>query len=261
MISGLKRLSSHHKIPILISRPHASTFIPADIRELMDLTSDDIRDYADLFTDRIFNLPSCHLVTSDVSRLVVDLNRAPDHLIAQAELSYEGVVAAVTDHGKPIFKKPPNLKTIRRWIRLYHHPFHHHFKQLMKKVKFIIDGHAMHPFGPSQKPDAGKPRPDISLGNREYTTCSLGTTNFIRHFFESKGYSVKVNDPYAGKYILGSYCSRHHVPGIQIEVNKALYLDLKTLKPKKGMIEKLNEEMEELVYLLLTEHLKVKGYA
>jgi len=246
------------KLPILVSRPHGSTHVPSTIREDMVLADKDITDYADLFTDRIFDIPQTYMVTADVSRLVVDLNRAPDHIIAQAELSYEGVVAAVTDHGKKIFQHPPNLKTIKNWIRNYHHPYHRRIKQCAPKVKFFIDGHSMHPFGPEQKPDAGKPRADIVLGNREYTTCSLATTTYVAKFFKSKGHSVKINDPYAGKYILGSYCSRHRLPGIQIEVNKGLYLDIKTLKPKKGMIEKLNAEMTELIYRLLTEHLKVK---
>jgi hypothetical protein len=57
---------------------------------------------------------------------------------------------------------------------------------------------------------------------------------------------------------MGSYCSRHRTPGIQIEVNKALYLDMDSLEPKKNMIPKLNGEMNELVYKLLTEHFKFK---
>jgi len=254
----IRNRKGRRKLPILISRPHCSFFVPAEIRKNMNLADHDIRDYADIYTDQIFNIPQTTTITGEVSRLVVDLNRAPDHIIAQAEMSYQGVVAAVTDHGKPIFKKPPNLKTIKNWIRRFHHPFHRKIKENLRKVRFFIDGHSMHPYGPAQKPDSGKRRADIVLGNREYTTCSLPTTNFIKRFFESKGYSVKINDPYAGKYILGSYCSRHRLPGVQIEVNKALYLDVKKIKPKKGMIEKLNSEMQELVYTLLKDHLKLK---
>lgn len=248
---------TRRKLPILISRPHASFFVPAHIRRTMTVSDHDIMDYADIYTDLIFDIPQAYTVTSEISRLVVDLNRAPDHIIAQAEMSYEGVVAAVTDHGKPIFRQCPDLKTIKSWIRKYHHPYHRKIKTYLPKVRFLIDGHSMHPFGPEQKPDAGKPRADIVIGNREYTTCSSDTTHFIKTFFESKGYSVKVNDPYMGKYVLGSYASRHQLPGVQIEVNKALYLDIKTFAVKPGTIERLNLEMNELAYVLLTEHLKV----
>ena len=90
-------------------------------------------------------------------------------------------------------------------------------------------------------------RADIVLGNQYFCSCSAETTDFFVKYFKDLGYSVATNDPYPGRYILGTYCSRIHIPGIQIEINRKLYLDEETLEEREEDINRLNHECERLV--------------
>ena len=64
---------------------------------------------------------------------------------------------------------------------------------------------------------------------------------------------MSVNKPFGGKFVIGSHCSRHGLPGIQIELNRKLYLNEKTLHPQKKGIAKLNKIIFELVEILSRE--------
>lgn len=241
------------KLPVLIVTGHCSTFVPQYIRKNMLLTDRDIRNESDLYTDEIFEVKKAHMVKGKVSRLVSDYNRAPDHIEMEHMLAHDGVVVSVNEDCKPIYKNPPSIEQITKRIEKYHMPFHDQIEHAKPHVKFVIDGHSLRSIGPGAKDDAGKPRADIVLGNRDYTTCSRSITHRIAHFFLDRGLSVKINDPYGGKYIIGHHCSRSGLNGLQVEVNKKLYMNEKTLRPLKRQIKKLNTMMNELTEMICNE--------
>ncbi|MDH3324174.1 MAG: N-formylglutamate amidohydrolase [Candidatus Peregrinibacteria bacterium] len=247
-----------NKLPILVSIPHASTFVPKEMADKMLITSRDIKDHADLFTDEIFDLNCTHKVKAGISRLVVDVNRAPDDIEIESQLCVDGVVVRVTPDGKQIYSTPPSVKGIAARIETYHFSLHDRIEEIVKKegIKFLIDGHSMWSYRPSALKGSKVNRADICLGNRSFTSCSREQTHFVKHFFEKRGYSVAVNDPYSGKYVLGFHCHRRNLPGIQVEINRSLFLNEKTLAPKKKKIEQLNLEMKELAYEIYEQFLK-----
>lgn len=241
------------KHPILVSIPHSSIFVPADLRQRMLLSDFQIRAHSDLYTDLIFDVKNAHVIKSKISRLVTDLNRAPDDIELEAKLCNDGVVVSVTENGERIYKRPPSVNSIFKRVEKYHNKYHEAIDAMATDVKFFIDGHSMSNVGPVTKNDAGKERADIVLGNRSYTTCSREMTHKIAKFFSSKGFKVKVNDPYEGKYIIGYHCSRRGLPGMQIEVNRKLFMNEKTLRLYKRKVENLNKVMHELVEMICAE--------
>jgi len=247
-------LKKRKKLPILISIPHASTFVPADLRRLMIFEDDfHIRKQSDLYTDEIFELPNVYTVKARISRLVVDVNRAPDDIEVEYKLYHDGVVVSVDEFGDQIYESPPAMDEIFARVEKYHDPFHAEIESLSEKVDFLIDGHSLWNIGPKTREDAGMERADIVLGNRDFTTCSRETTLKIAKFFEKKDLSVKVNDPYAGKYLIGYHCSRRGLPGIQIEVNRKLFMNEKNLKRKVRGIKRMRSIMKDLVVMLSEE--------
>ncbi len=238
------------KYPVLVVIPHASTFVPIDLRRMMTLTDREIEQASDLYTDEIFDLSNAHIVKAKLSRLVADVNRAPDDIEIKYQLYHDGVVVHVDEFGKPIYKEPPPMEEIFERVTKYHEPFHQEIEKLAPKMKFLIDAHSLLSTGPSTRHDAGEKRADIVLGNRDYTTCSRDMTIKIMHFFEERGFSVAVNDPYSGKYILGYHCSRRKLPGIQVEVNRKLYMNQKTLARKEEGIKRLRAVMRDLVDMI-----------
>lgn len=244
---------TENKFPILITIPHCSTFVPADLRRLMMLRDSQMNKMCDPFTDIIFDIPKAHVVKARISRLVTDLNRAPDDIETEAKLSKAGVVVSIDLDGNPIYKTPPSMEVVMDRVSKYHDTFHDKIDEIKPKVKFLIDGHSLRNIGPSTRRDAGKERADIILGNRDYTTCSRHITQRIKKFFEARGFNVKINDPYKGAYLIGYHCSRKGFPGIQIEVNEKLFMNEKTRRPYKRKIDELRKVMALLVREIAAE--------
>lgn len=244
---------SHKKHPILITIPHGSNFVPIQLRRMMKLSDFQIKKNTDPFTDQIFDVPNAHVVKGGINRLVVDLNRAPDDIEMEHELSNRGVVVSVDIDGNPIYKTIPSMETIFNRVQTYHYAFHDKIEELKPSMKFMVDGHSMRHETPVTKPDAGYERADVVLGNRHFTTCSRVMTTKIMKFFENRGLKVKVNDPFTGRYIIGYHCSRSGLPGIQIELNEALFMNIKNYRPYKKKIENLRNMMADLVEMLCDE--------
>lgn len=239
-------------LPIVLSIPHASTKVPPELKGNVLLTKEDLLGYSDLSTDRIFAIPDLLSVQYGHSRVFVDVNRAPDDISREYEKHEEGVLVHTTWDGKPIYKEEPSEEQVQALIKKYHDPFHEEIDSHMAKAKFLIDCHSYLPVGPPLKVDAGKPRPDVCLGNMNYSTCTREHTMFFREFFERHGYSVSINFPYQGKYTLGRHCHRRRiphflVPGIQIELNQKLYADPETHAVNEEVIAGLNDLMRKVI--------------
>ena len=242
-----------NKYPILVTIPHGSTFVPVALRRLMSLSDFQIKKNSDPYTMDIFDIPNAHVVKGGISRLVADLNRAPDDIEMEHHLSNRGVVVSVDIDGKPIYKTPPSIEMIIERVEKYHDAFHKKIDELKPQVNFLIDGHSMRSVTPVTKPDSGRDRADIALGNRHYITCSRVMTRKIMEFFEERKLTVKINDPFTGRYIIGYHCSRDTLPGIQVEVNERLFMNPKTYRPYKKNIQALQIIMTELAEMIHEE--------
>lgn len=244
--------------PIIISIPHASRNVPEELEGNSLLSDKDLLAYSDLYTDRIFAIPNTYVVRAEISRVYVDVNRAPDDISKEYEKREEGVIVHTTWDGKQIYREEPKELEVEGLIKKYHDSFHDEVDSYIPAAQFLIDCHSYLPIGPALKPDAGKPRPDVCLGNINYSTCTRKHTVFFREFFERHSYSVSINFPYQGKYTLGRHCHRRRiphflVPGIQIEFNQKLFADGVTLAPDDSAIEHLNKLMQKVVHEFLEE--------
>src|SRR5262249_10641866 len=95
--------------------------------------------------------------------------------------------------------------------------------------------------------DAGRPRKDFVLGDRDGTTCAPEFTALVAETLAGLGYSVAINDPYKGVEIVRRYGrpdERRH--SLQIELNRRLYMDEATLEPTAGYA-KLEADLERLL--------------
>ena len=75
-------------------------------------------------------------------------------------------------------------------------------------------------------------RPDVILGDRFGAACARTIMETAAEAFRAAGFAVARNAPFAGAYIL----QRHGRPeqglhAIQIEIDRALYLDEKRIAP------------------------------
>ena len=88
---------------------------------------------------------------------------------------------------------------------------------------------------------------DIVLGDNHGRSATKALVNEIEDFFISEGLSVKINDPYPGGYTTSNYGKpKTGVQAIQIEINRALYMDEKSIKKNEGFWE-TKQVMDRLV--------------
>jgi N-formylglutamate deformylase len=224
-------------LPFLVSLPHASHDLPDHVRAQMALSDEEIRESNDLGTLEIFgSLPVRSVLRAAWSRLLVDLNRSP------TQRGRKGVIARVDYQGRSVYRDgffPDEAERGRR-LNLYYWPYHHRLAQAMKRqeITVLFDCHSLVGIGPPEAPDPGKKRCDIVLGNNGdlhgkrrsqsgWTTCGKETLGFIREAFEEAGFSVSLNHPYAGGFIISHYgrlFAHLGKPAIQIEINQDLYM-------------------------------------
>ena len=75
------------------------------------------------------------------------------------------------------------------------------------------------------------------LGDRYGTSCDRGLVDIAEGTLRRFGYEVQRNRPYAGGFITEHYGHpATHRHALQIEVNRALYMDERTLRRKPGSI-------------------------
>ena len=125
-------------VPIIVSVPHCGHLIPDDLAR--EFRSDKIKfiDDTDWFVDRLYGFaPSMGmtLVSSVVSRWVIDLNRPPDGKPLYNDGRVITGLCPVTDFlGDPIYadcRLIVSQEETERRKSLYYHPYHEQLKALI----------------------------------------------------------------------------------------------------------------------------------
>lgn len=224
-------------LPLVISIPHCGGEVPPSIQEDLALSPAQVADSMDTGTREIFGeLPVLAVVSAHWSRLVVDLNRAPD------DLGERGVITRIDYLGRPVFKPgrhPDRPETLRR-VQAFHRPYHQELAQALELpgLRLLLDCHSLDGRGPTEAPDRGQPRADVTLGNnggpqgepdpqRGEPTCPAGLMQEMAAALKAEGFSVSLNHPYAGGYITRHYGALLRSRGqaaLQMELNKDLFL-------------------------------------
>ena len=204
------------KLPILISMPHGGTVVPQEVKGLCCLSGEEILKDGDEGTFEIYSKLADLaqiVVKTEIARAIVDMNRAKD------DFRKDGIIKTHTCWGVPVYKNPPVKTIIQRLIDHHHTPYHHELSEAAKTgVKLAIDCHTMADVGPPVGPDTGAERPMICLGNRQGETCPDNWLIDLAERFGQYFADVRINDPFAGGYIVAAHC--REIPWIQLEISR-----------------------------------------
>lgn len=255
-------------LPFIISIPHSSANVPDDIGDTLALNQHQVIESVDFGTLEIFGaLPAREIVTAQWSRLIVDLNRAPDQTDAK------GVVAHTDYHGRPIYQpgQYPDRETINQRVNRFHRPFHEKIERALNNSDIIglIDSHSLNGTGPDDAPDPGRRRKDVILSNNGdlngeprpgsgRTSCTVDQIRRFKQAFEDQGFSVSLNSPYRGGYITNHYgplLAKEGRFAIQIEMNQDLFMRPGSLEPEKHRLavvaQKVLMALEKVIWDVL----------
>ncbi|MFN7177838.1 MAG: N-formylglutamate amidohydrolase, partial [Thermaurantiacus sp.] len=148
-----------------------------------------------------------------------------------------------------IYDGPLALEEAWRRLKQYYRPYHAALAAELEAARagfgscVLIDCHSM--------PSASARGADIVLGDRFGASCAPEITARAERLFRAEGFKVVRNRPYAGGFTTEYYGrpaeNRH---ALQIEVNRALYMEERTLERSDGFDRlqvRLNRFMEGLM--------------
>ena len=258
--------------PLVFASPHSGRFYPADMMAATGLDPQAIRRSEDAFVDDLIAVApglGASLIAARCARAYIDLNREAFELdagmfsddlpeFARARTARVaaglGAIARVVSEGQEIYARKLTFAEARARIEWAHRPYHAALEGLIAEAHqahgfaILIDWHSM----PAAAARAGgRELPcDMVLGDRFGAACAGLLTSRVERELESMGYRVARNSPYAGGYTTEHYgrpAARTHA--LQIEINRALYLDESRLSPTLGF-EKLKANLESLTAAL-----------
>jgi N-formylglutamate deformylase len=258
------------EVPLVFDSPHSGSHYPDDFRFCCPLEV--LRTAEDAYVDELYAAApefGATLIGAVFPRSYLDPNRAVDDLDTAlidgpwpSELkpshrtrSGLGVVRRVARTGTPIYDRKLSIAEILARLARYHAPYHRVLEEACTRAhgKFGIVWHVNCHSMPSQRSGKkGGHCPDFVLGDRDGTTCEPELTDFVARVLRGRGYTVRINEVYKGVEIV----KRQGRPGegrhsLQIEVDRALYMDQKTLEKAPGFAQ-LQADITQLIETLAT---------
>ncbi|MCS6798576.1 MAG: N-formylglutamate amidohydrolase [Myxococcota bacterium] len=240
----LRRPDEARACPVLVEIPHASTHVPESLRDELDVPPDALWRDADLHVDALLaDAPAvgASLLCARHSRYVVDLNRAPDDLgtvggpSSMPRSGARGVVWSTTSDGRPVLRRPLDEGLVRARVERFHAPYHRVLREEIERLRdrwgwcVLLAAHSMPSVGRAGHADAGVARADVVPGSRGRTSADARVIDLVDAHFRAAGLVVRHDEPYRGGYTTAHYGRpERHVHAIQIELNRALYMDERT---------------------------------
>jgi N-formylglutamate amidohydrolase len=242
--------------PFVFSSPHSGRVYTERFLAQSRLDAHALRKSEDCYVDELLagvaslGVP---MIAARFPRAYVDVNREPYELdpelfegplppFANTQsvrvVGGLGTIARIVSDSEEIYRQRLPVGVAIERIESLYKPFHATLASLLEEtrrrfgVAILIDCHSM-PSSPVGQPSPS--RPDFVLGDRFGASCDIKLTRFLKEALAGSGHEVHVNRPYAGGFITEHYGR----PGrgfhaLQIEINRALYLDEASFARTKG---------------------------
>jgi N-formylglutamate deformylase len=251
---------------IVFNSPHSGRVYPPAFLSQSRLDLGVLRRSEDSFVDELIAgvVPRGHpLMRAHFPRCYVDVNREPyelDPRMFDGRLpSFAntrsmrvagglGTVARVVGDSQEIYQERLPVAEALRRIEVLYKPYHRTLRRLLTRVHrsfgaaVLVDCHSMPSTAGGREE---RPRAEIVVGDRYGTSCTALVTDTLERSFRELGYTVGRNKPYAGGFITEHYGNPSAgTHAVQIEVNRALYMDETFYQPNDNFDQLAHDMME-----------------
>ena len=264
--------------PLVLDSPHSGTDYPNDFRPACDLAI--LRRAEDTHVEKLYDFApevGAAWIEAHFPRSYLDANRdtteldtslldgewvgpvASDPLrLAKVRLG-KGLIWKYTDEGLPIYDRQLTVAEVRQRIERCWRPYHAAVRQAIAAAharhgySIHINCHSMPAVAGSHATDfPGLVHPDAVVGDRDGSTASPALSRLICDFLRDRGYTVEYNHPYKGVELLRRYGDpARHRHSIQLELNRKLYMDERTLAIEPEGMQRLRADLRALMERLL----------
>jgi len=246
--------------PVVFASPHSGRDYPPEFVASSKLDVLQLRRSEDAFMDEIFGAAPDYgapLLCARFPRAYVDVNREafeldpgmfedplPDYVNTASPRIAAGLgtIARVVTDGEDIYHGPIRFEEALRRIEAHYEPYHRALAGLVEATNkrfggcLLVDCHSM-PSGVSPAPEGGGQRQvDVVLGDCYGTACAPAITDTAQRTLEAMDFIVTRNKPYAGGFTTRHYGRpKNGIHVLQVEINRALYMDEKRVKRSHGL--------------------------
>jgi N-formylglutamate amidohydrolase len=266
-------------LPLVFASPHSGCDYSQAFLAASRLDPLALRRSEDSFVDEIFEAAprlGAPLIRALFPRAFVDANREPfeldptmfaDELPAYANTRSPrvaaglGTIARVVANGADIYRGKLDFTEALGRIRRHYWPYHKSLSELIERTKasfgacILIDCHSMPSTGGPLSDelgdrDSGAKRVDFVLGDCHGTACVPAVVETVQTTLRELGYHVARNRPYSGGFVTRHYGKPEDgVHGLQIEINRALYMDESRICRNPGL-SRLARDMRQVIAAL-----------
>jgi len=257
--------------PLVFASPHSGRDYPAAFVAASQLDPVSLRRSEDAFVDELYEQAphfGAPLIRAHFPRAYADPNREPWELdpdmFAEDLPSWVnttsprvraglGTVAKVVTDGAEIYADKLPFAEAQSRIEHCYKPYHAALSELLERTHeqfgayLLIDCHSMPSVGGPMDRDHGNNRVDMVLGDANGISCNQRVTNMAHQVLRDMGYRVVLNSPYAGGFTTRNYGKPlENGHALQIEVNRALYMDEQSITRSVGFA-KLAQDLSALI--------------
>jgi N-formylglutamate amidohydrolase len=254
------------RLPLVLASPHSGSEYPAEFVAASRLDPMALRQSEDSFVDELFAFApqlGVPLLLARFPRAYLDVNREAYELdpamFSDALPSYVnvgsprvrvglGTIARIVANGENIYAAKLSFADAVRRIECLYYPYHQTLRRLVQETVgifggcLLLDCHSM----PSSS-GCGQDGADIVLGDCYGAACAPCIIEAARLLLADRGFRVAINAPYAGGFTTGFYGRPSaHRHALQIEINRALYMDERSYCRKPSFAQ-LVEDLAHLI--------------
>jgi N-formylglutamate deformylase len=263
---------------LVLDSPHSGTTYPADFGFSCDLNR--LRRAQDTHVEKLYSFYpelGCAWIEAHFPRSYLDANRnlteidpgmlsgpwlheveLHDPAVLSKRRLGKGLIWRATDEGEPLYTRQLAVQEVEQRIECCWKPYHAAVKAAIDAAharhgySLHINCHSMPEIAGSHATDfPGVKHPDVVLGNRDHSTSSEAVLLFMYEQLSKLGYRVQLNHPYKGVELVRRYGDpANHRHSVQIEINRGLYMNEKTLELTPGFAP-LYENLKALVLALM----------
>lgn len=263
--------------PAVFNSPHSGRAYSRAFLQQSKLSARALRKSEDCYVDELFVACADYgapLLRAHAPRSYIDLNREPyelDPRMFSADLpGYVnsasprvagglGTIPRVVAEGEDIYRGRLDFSEALHRIEHIYVPYHRSLTALTGEVMakagqvLLIDCHSMPASATHHVVPATAGPVDVVLGDRFGASCGENLTAMIEDLLRHEGLRVLRNKPYAGGFITQNHGAplrgRH---ALQIEINRALYMNETTLEKSSGFAD-LKEVLARVMASLLAD--------
>jgi N-formylglutamate amidohydrolase len=244
--------------PLVVDVSRSGREYPHDFRSPVALTT--VHDNVSMYVDELFAAApdlGGTLLYACFPNMYVDTNRSDRDIdpslidgdwpgpIEKSDFTERGLglLKRLSRYGEPFQERKLTVTEVQERLANFHEPYHQELSRILtaahKRHGYAVQlsCHCMSAVGAPTHADPGQARADFNVGDIHGTTASKETTDFVAGTLEKLGHTVSVNFPYYGGYLI----KRHSAPNagidsVFLEVNKRLFMDIKTFRKTDGFV-------------------------